>query len=395
LCLFGVFAAPPVFDALGDAVFPPKKTGLFFRMNHKRQSEAEALASLLTVLFWIGTIGSTTTLAWLELPRVAARRTEWDTAPEKEAPSGAAPLSEALAPTIITGGVDSAATISATASSSPSGAGSLSTPNATKDRYVIEAELGRGGMGVVYRARDLVLDRLVALKALSPGLVSMEATASRFRQEARVLARLTHPHIVQIYDFIETEDALFIAMELVHGHSLADHVAKVGPMTLQGTIELSVPLAEAMAYAHEQGVLHRDFKPHNVLLTTEMVPKITDFGLAKATEAPDLTQTGAIMGSPAYMSPEQATCQAVGPTSDIYSFGVTLYQMLSGRTPFTGGVANILIQHVSQAPTPLSELVPELPLALDELMGNMLAKDPAQRISTMKEVAQRLRAICF
>lgn len=393
LCLLGVFVAPPVFDAVGDAVFPPKKTGLFFRTSYKRQSGAEAMAAVLTVLFWMGTLGTTASLAWLELPRVARRRVELESAPTMDGTVGSGAGEGAFAPTIITTGAGGNASNTISVSTSESGRVVISMPPTTKDRYVIEGELGRGGMGVVYCARDSVLDRLVALKALFPGLVGMEATVSRFRQEARVLARLTHPHIVQVYDFIETDEALFIAMELVHGQNLADHIAEPGRLTVGRTIELGVLLAEAMAYAHEQGVLHRDFKPHNVLLTLEMVPKITDFGLAKAAEAPQLTQAGAIMGSPAYMSPEQASGLSVGPTSDIYSFGVTLYEMLSGRTPFTGGIAKILIQHVSESPPPLSGLVPNLPPDLDELIGSMLAKEPAHRIPTMKDVAQRLRAM--
>jgi serine/threonine-protein kinase len=254
-------------------------------------------------------------------------------------------------------------------------------------------ELGRGGMGVVYSARDSILGRMVALKSLTPSLATPEGTTSRFLQEARVLASLTHPNIVQIYDIIEADGSLYIAMELVEGKNLAEHIQEKGPMPPAEAISLCLPLAQAMAYAHEKGVLHRDFKPHNVLLSHDGVSKITDFGLAKAEEAPQLTHTGAIMGSPAYMSPEQASGNVVSHLTDVYSFGVSLFELLSGRTPFSGSVVSILLQKTSEPAPLLREFVPEIPRELEELTAALLSREPAQRVPSMNDLVEHLRRL--
>ncbi|MFW6052008.1 MAG: serine/threonine-protein kinase, partial [Myxococcota bacterium] len=268
-----------------------------------------------------------------------------------------------------------------------------SLPAGPGRRYRIARELGRGGMGVVHLAEDTVLEREVALKELPRSLVREPSLAERFRIEARVLAKLTHPGIVQVFDLVESDAGMWIAMELVKGGSL-DALLDDGPVPLRDALRLGAEMADALAHAHAQGVVHRDFKPHNVLLTPQGHPKITDFGLAKiAREGPKLTQVGAIMGSPAYMSPEQAAGGETDHRADVYAFGVTLYQMVVGRCPFEGNTASILAAHITQpAPDP-AELGADVPAPLRELLVSMLAKDPADRPADLALVADRLRRI--
>ncbi|MFW6023913.1 MAG: serine/threonine-protein kinase, partial [Myxococcota bacterium] len=273
---------------------------------------------------------------------------------------------------------------SAAAEAAPAGPGG---------RYQIDEELGRGAMGVVYRARDTVLEREVALKELPSRLVRERSLAERFRIEARALAKLTHPGIVQVYDLVENDEGMWIAMELVSGGSL-DAPLEQGSPPLGEALRLGAEMADALAHAHSQGVVHRDFKPHNVLLTPEGRPKITDFGLAKvAREGPKLTQVGAIMGSPAYMSPEQAAGGDIDHRADAYAFGATLYQMLVGRCPFEGNTASILAAHITQpAPDP-GDFGVELPAALRTLLASLLAKEPADRPNDLAVVAEELRRV--
>jgi serine/threonine-protein kinase len=248
-------------------------------------------------------------------------------------------------------------------------------------------------MGVVYLAQDKVLGRAIALKALPPSFIRDDGLATRFRQEARVLAQLTHANIVQVYDLVEEGDNLLIAMELVAGNNLAEHIQEHDRMSVAQTLEAGITMAEAMAYAHDKGVVHRDFKPQNVLINEQGQPKITDFGLAKISQSPNLTGSGAIIGSPSYMSPEQASGKPVDARSDIYSLGITLYEMLSGKPPFEGGTAEILIKHLLEPPPPISELVENIPQDLEKLINDLLVKDPEERVSDMDTVATRMKQI--
>lgn len=258
------------------------------------------------------------------------------------------------------------------------------------NRYLLEKELGRGGMGIVYYAHDGVLDRHVAIKELLMHFAGNDAGRDRFQQEARALARLTHPYIVQIYDFILEKNRACIAMEYVDGQSLDDYLAAHNVLPLVQAIKLGRQLAEAMAYAHVRGVVHRDFKPANVLLQKDFTPKIMDFGLAKITESSVQTQIGTVMGSPAYMSPEQALGEASDARSDIYSLGVTLYRMLTGQLPFSGDAKSIMAAHINREPTSPGQLNAAIPLALDALIMRMLHKDAVQRVQSMNEVISTL-----
>ncbi len=260
-------------------------------------------------------------------------------------------------------------------------------------RYRLDNEVGRGGMGVVYQALDTALERTVALKELPLHLTARPELARRFRQEARLLARLSHPNIVQVYDLIEDGNRLWIAMEFVEGGTLADAIERAGTLAPTNAVRLGRQLAAGLGFAHEQGVIHRDVKPINVLLTSDGVPKLTDFGLAKLLESSVHTQEGSLLGSARYMSPEQAAGRAADGRSDVYSLGVTFYEMLCGRAPFEGETASVLAQHLSQDPTPLRERAPDVPPDLEALVMRMLAKDPRERPADPGGVARALSAL--
>lgn len=260
-------------------------------------------------------------------------------------------------------------------------------------RYRLGREVGSGGMGVVYQALDTALDRTVALKELPLHLTARSDLARRFRQEARLLARLSHPNVVQVYDLIEDGSRLWIAMEFVGGGTLADVIERSGTLAWREALRLGRQIAAALGFAHQQGVVHRDVKPINILLTSDGTPKITDFGLAKLLESSVHTQEGSLLGSARYMSPEQAAGRAADARSDIYSLGITFYEMLCGRAPFEGETASVLAQHLSQEPTPIGALCPNLPTELEALVARMLAKDPAMRPQCLQEVLGALSAM--
>lgn len=265
------------------------------------------------------------------------------------------------------------------------------------ERYRIDDALGQGAMGLVHRAHDMVLDRDIALKQLAPQLVLDAQFVDRFKQEALALAKLSHPHIVQIYDYIESTDAtgkkqVWIAMELIKGDELAAHLKPKTALPAEECVSLALQMTQAMAYAHEQGIVHRDFKPANVLITADGNTKVMDFGLAKIAQSAVRTQVGTVMGSPAFMSPEQAAGKSSDARSDIYSLGVTLYLMCSGKLPFTGDAQAMLAQHLSQTPTPPQDANKALSDEFNQLIVDMLAKSPNDRPQTMGQVADRLRS---
>ena len=258
-------------------------------------------------------------------------------------------------------------------------------------RYVIRDEVGRGAMGIVYRAYDRVLERDVALKQLSAFLSGDPQTVVRFKQEAKALARFSHPNIVQVYDYLEDGDQSWIAMEFVDGEDLDARLRKSGLLPADMALTLGIQLAEALAYAHERGVVHRDFKPANVVLTQQALPKITDFGIAKLVQSSLHTQAGSVLGSPAYMSPEQALGKGSDARSDIYALGVTLYYMLCGRLPFEGDAESVIAQKLTGKPSPLIENNGSMSEELAPLISQMLAREPDQRPESMYGVADALR----
>src|SRR5262245_45035791 len=260
--------------------------------------------------------------------------------------------------------------------------------------YEILSELGRGGMGVVYKARQTGLNRLVAIKMILAGADAGPKERARFRTEAEAAARLQHPNIVQIYEVGEHEGRPFLSMELVEGGSLEQRLNGT-PSPAADAARLVETLAHAMQHAHEQGIVHRDLKPANVLSGAEH-PKVTDFGLARRL-GPDaltaLTAAGAVVGTPAYMAPEQAAGEGreVGPAADIYALGAILYEMLTGRPPFRGiGMLETLDQVRTQEPVPPSRLMPGLPRDIETICLKCLNKEPARRYESAAALADDL-----
>jgi len=263
-------------------------------------------------------------------------------------------------------------------------------------RYRIDAEIGRGGMGVVYRATQLSLDRTVAIKMLPPHLAASGEYLARFRREAETLARLAHEDIVHIYDIEEDDEGShFIIMEHVDGPSLSSLLAREGRFDASRARDVAVVLANALAVAHRKGIVHRDLKPDNILFTSAGRPKLTDFGIAHMRDDRKFrTHTGIMLGTPYYLSPEQALGKPVTPASDLYSLGVVLYEMLCGRPPFDGGDAlAVALQHVREAPVPVAVVMPGTPAALCEVVERALRKTPGDRFDSAEGMQRALMAL--
>jgi hypothetical protein len=253
-------------------------------------------------------------------------------------------------------------------------------------------ELGHGGMGIVYRARQVGLDRVVALKMLLLGAAAGPEDLARFRREAEAIARLRHPNVVQIYQVGEHNGLPYFSLEFCAGGSLARQTGG-RPQPVLRAAELVATLARAVQAAHEAGVVHRDLKPGNVLLDADGTPKITDFGLAKKLDgAGGLTQTGVVLGTPSYVAPEACSgAKDVGPAADVWALGAILYELLTGRPPFRGATAlDTLMQVVSEAPVPPSRLRPGIPPALEAICLRCLEKDPGRRPASAAALAEEL-----
>jgi serine/threonine protein kinase len=271
--------------------------------------------------------------------------------------------------------------------------------------YQIIRKLGEGGMGVVYQARDTELERFVALKFLPLHLVRSPETIARFRHEARAISALNHIRIATIYGIEETKDAIFIVLEYLPGGTLRQKLqarkASGGAVSLQECLEWTIEIAEGLAHAHKRGIVHRDIKSSNVLFTEDDQLKIADFGLAKVTVAEPgtslsetLTQTGLAMGTPYYMSPEQANGLHADQRSDIFSLGVLLFEMVAGELPFRGTQTPVVLHEIVYAPTPsLSQFREGVPAALQSIICKMLEKDPALRYQTADQLLNDLRAV--
>ena len=246
-------------------------------------------------------------------------------------------------------------------------------------RYRLVRRIAVGGMGSVWEAEDTVLHRRVAVKLLSDSLSADRRFADRFRREAQAAARLSHHNIAGVFDYGEDDGHQFIVMELVQGRPLSDRLADAGRIDPSEAVGITVAIASALEAAHEAGIVHRDVKPGNVMLTRSGEVKVLDFGIAAAAGAP-LTATGARMGTATYLSPEQATGEPPSPASDVYSLGVVLYEMLAGRPPFTGDTpVGVAAQHVQRQPPPLGELAADVPPHVVAACEQALAKDPAAR----------------
>ncbi|MCI0359421.1 MAG: serine/threonine protein kinase [Planctomycetaceae bacterium] len=261
--------------------------------------------------------------------------------------------------------------------------------------YEILEVIGHGGMGVVYKARQLGLNRLVALKMILAGVNASPHDLARFRAEAEAVAQLQHPSILQIFEIGEQNGCPFLALEYIAGGSLAEHLNGT-PVAPRQAAELVLALSRAVHHAHEKGIIHRDLKPANVLLLPDGTPKIADFGLAKRAAANQAhTQTGTILGSPSYMSPEQAAGRTdqVGPATDVYALGVILYELLTGRPPFKGASMLETIDQVREHdPVPPRSLQPKTPRDLETICLKCLEKQPRRRYATAADLAHDLRA---
>ncbi len=265
-------------------------------------------------------------------------------------------------------------------------------PAALAGEFELEREIGRGGMGVVYLARDLVLDRQVALKVLPPDSATSDVRA-RFLREARTAGQLSHPHIVHIHRADERGEYAFFVMGLVDGENLGQRVRDRGPLPPVEVVRHLREVAWALAYAHARGVIHRDVKPENIMIergTNRAL--VTDFGIARSERSPSVTGEGHVVGTAHYMSPEQVQGTALDGRSDLYALGIVGYFLLSGRLPFEGeGATAVLVAHVTRPAPPLRSVAPQVPRALAEVIDRCLSKDPSERFATGEDLSEALR----
>jgi serine/threonine-protein kinase len=264
--------------------------------------------------------------------------------------------------------------------------------------YQVLAKLGEGGMGRVYQARDLKLERLVALKFLAPHLLESATARGRFFSEARALSALNHPHIATIYDVAECEGEPFLVLEHLPGGTLQSKIQRLAAenrrLSVGQILKYAVEIGEGLAHAHRNGIVHRDVKTGNVMFSGEGIAKVTDFGLARLSEAAQVTHPGQALGTPAYMSPEQAEGKSVDQRSDIFSFGVLLYELATGQLPFRGDHWQAVVHQILSAdPRPASRIRPDLPPLLDRVIGRAIEKDPARRYQRMDQVLRALEDV--
>jgi eukaryotic-like serine/threonine-protein kinase len=261
------------------------------------------------------------------------------------------------------------------------------------NRYQLLEQLGSGGMAEVFRARDLMLDRNVAIKILRRDFSGNENFQNNFRQEARAAANLSHPNIVTVHDFGFADDMLYIVMEYLPGKDLKQLIRERGRFPVEDAIPLIFQACAGIGYAHRAGLVHCDVKPHNMLVSSDNRLKVTDFGIARAlsTIMPG-EKTDIVWGSPLYFAPEQAKGEAPSPASDVYSLGVVLYELLTGTPPFTAGSADELARlHISARPIPIREYLPEIPTALEQIIMKVLSKEPAARYRTADQLGRVLK----
>ena len=263
----------------------------------------------------------------------------------------------------------------------------------TLGKYTLGALLGQGGMGAVYRSHHPLLNRPVAIKVMLANIAADPQAHQRFLREAQVVAVLSHPNIVNIFDVDVQDGQPYIVMDFAPGGSLAARL-QAGPIALDETLRLAIPLADALAYAHGQGLIHRDLKPANVLLRPDGSPVLADFGLARpiiGDSAAQITATGAVMGTLAYMAPEQFSGRPADARADMYAFGVMLYEMLTGRVPFEGDSAQIMYGHLQQPPPPPRQLNPALP-DRDRAADPAIAGEKSRHAATERRRARRRAA---
>jgi len=265
------------------------------------------------------------------------------------------------------------------------------------NRYELFERVGEGGMSVVYKAKDRLLNRFVAIKILKPEFIGDQKFIESFRRESQNAASMSHPNIVNIYDVGREGNIHYIVMELIEGRALSDYIHEQGPMAYPKVIALSKQIASALAFAHKNHIIHRDVKPHNIMITPNGTAKITDFGIAKAVNAATIVDnTDGIVGSVHYFSPEQARGGYVDEKSDIYSLGIVMYEMLTGQVPFDGdNPVNIALQHINSEMTPPSKLVSGVPPALEYIIMKCCDKYPVNRYASADDLIEALNNLEF
>ncbi|MGI8520587.1 MAG: protein kinase domain-containing protein, partial [Actinomycetota bacterium] len=260
------------------------------------------------------------------------------------------------------------------------------------DRYRLEHRLAAGGMGTVYEATDERLNRRVAVKLLKEELVDDPRFVERFRREARAVAALSHPNIASVFDYGADDGRDFIVMELIEGRDLAE-LLRSGPLQPSRAATLAAQSCDALAHAHAAGIIHRDVKPGNIIVSDNDRVKVTDFGIARAIGETTLTAAGSVLGTAHYLAPEQASGESAGPAADQYAMGVVLFEMLTGEVPFSGtSPIGIAMRHVSDAIPAPSSIVKEVPAILDEITARATAKAPSERYPDISGMASALRA---
>jgi beta-lactam-binding protein with PASTA domain/predicted Ser/Thr protein kinase len=259
------------------------------------------------------------------------------------------------------------------------------------NRYEILEKIGGGGMALVYRAKDVFLNRIVAIKILREQFTSDEEFVKRFRREAQAVASLSHNNIVSIYDVGHDTGAYYLVMEMVEGRDLKEIIREKGSFSTREMVEIATQICDALAHAHEHQIIHRDIKPHNIIITSEGKAKVTDFGLARAVSTATVTHTSNIMGSVHYFSPEQARGEIADEKSDLYSLGVVLYEMVTGKLPFEGdSPISIALSKIQNDPVPPREINPQIGEALEKVILRTMAKDPKKRYNSAVELRRNL-----
>jgi eukaryotic-like serine/threonine-protein kinase len=261
-------------------------------------------------------------------------------------------------------------------------------------RYEVLERIGSGGMAIVYKAKDLLLNRIVTIKVLREQFAADEDFVRRFRREAQSAASLSHTNIVSIYDVGKEGETEYIVMEFVEGRNLKEIIRNYAPLSTEQAINIGIQIAEAIRHAHEHKIIHRDIKPHNILVTADGRVKVTDFGIARAVSAATMTHTGDIVGSVHYLSPEQAKGVQTNEQSDVYSLGIILYELLTGKVPYDGETPiSIALKHLQEEAVPPTKLNPRVNRAFENVVLRAIAKSPEQRYATAKELLQDLRNV--
>ena len=259
------------------------------------------------------------------------------------------------------------------------------------NRFQILEQLGGGGMAIIYKGRDTLLNRFVTVKMLRPQFTGDEDFVRRFRREAQAIASLSHPNIVNIYDVGSQDEMHYLVMEYVEGDNLKNLIRSKGALPLEEAVRLARQVLDALSHAHENNIVHRDVKPHNILITTGGKAKLTDFGIARGATAATVTQSDTIVGSVHYLSPEQARGEAAGPSSDIYSLGVVLYEMVTGVLPFQGdSPIGVALKHIQETPAPPSSVKPSIPTEMERVILRAMAKNPEERYKTAGQMEMAL-----